>query len=97
MLSRHSLYRNLLILVQLQIPASFSIELKRDDSDLTLNHNRRLLNTEKLIFKTETLDSLSNQVLLLYSTCACFFSCYKIVKCLDFCSGSFLCVGDCGT
>lgn len=26
-----------------------------------------------------------------------FFSCYKIVKCLDFCSGSFLCVGDCGT
>ncbi|KAK7822366.1 hypothetical protein CFP56_036584 [Quercus suber] len=60
-LSQHSLYRNVLILVQLQIPASFSIQLKRDDSDLTLNHNRRLLNTEKLIFKTESLDSLSNQ------------------------------------
>uniref|UniRef100_A0A7N2N6H7 Uncharacterized protein n=1 Tax=Quercus lobata TaxID=97700 RepID=A0A7N2N6H7_QUELO len=43
------------------IPATFSIQLKRDDSDLTLNHNRRLLNTEKLIFKTESLDSLSNQ------------------------------------
>ncbi|KAM3736523.1 hypothetical protein ACB098_10G170400 [Castanea mollissima] len=43
------------------IPASFSIQLKRDDSDLTLNHNRRLVNTEKLIFKTESLDSLSNQ------------------------------------
>ena len=26
-----------------------------------------------------------------------FFLCYKIVKCLDFCSGSYLCVGDCGT
>ncbi|KAK7337735.1 hypothetical protein VNO77_18321 [Canavalia gladiata] len=34
------------------IPASFSIELKRNKSDVMLNNNRRLLNTEKLIFKT---------------------------------------------
>ncbi|XP_050366023.1 uncharacterized protein LOC126784596 [Argentina anserina] len=33
------------------IPASFSIQLKRGDSELPLNgNNRRLLNTEKLIF-----------------------------------------------
>lgn len=43
------------------IPASFSIQLKRGNSDLALNHNRRLLNTEKLIFKTESLDSLGDQ------------------------------------
>lgn len=40
-----------------QIPASFSIQLKRNKSDVVLNNNRRLLNTEKLIFKTN-----SNQV-----------------------------------
>ncbi|CAJ1960800.1 unnamed protein product [Sphenostylis stenocarpa] len=34
------------------IPASFSIQLKRNKSDVVLNNNRRLLNTEKLIFKT---------------------------------------------
>ncbi|XP_004494589.1 uncharacterized protein [Cicer arietinum] len=34
------------------IPASFSLQLKRDKSDAVLNNNRRLLNTEKLIFKT---------------------------------------------
>ncbi|KAL2345665.1 hypothetical protein Fmac_006950 [Flemingia macrophylla] len=34
------------------IPASFSIQLKRNKSDGVLNNNRRLLNTEKLIFKT---------------------------------------------
>ncbi|KAG2395118.1 uncharacterized protein HKW66_Vig0075060 [Vigna angularis] len=33
------------------IPASFSIQLKRNKSDVMLNNNRRLLNTEKLIFK----------------------------------------------
>ncbi|GMN28242.1 hypothetical protein TIFTF001_041137 [Ficus carica] len=38
------------------IPASFSLELKRDKSDLTLHMNRRLLNTEKIIFKTVSLD-----------------------------------------
>ncbi|KAF7817093.1 putative transmembrane protein [Senna tora] len=36
------------------IPASFSIQLERDNSDMVLNNNRRLLNTEKLIFKTES-------------------------------------------
>ncbi|XP_047154909.1 uncharacterized protein LOC124826185 [Vigna umbellata] len=34
-----------------KIPASFSIQLKRNKSDVMLNNNRRLLNTEKLIFK----------------------------------------------
>lgn len=43
------------------IPASFSIQLKRGNSSLALNHNRRLLNTEKLIFRTESLDSHSHQ------------------------------------
>lgn len=42
------------------IPASFSLELKRDKSDLALHMNRRLLNTEKIIFKTGSLDP-SNQ------------------------------------
>ncbi|CAJ2661690.1 unnamed protein product [Trifolium pratense] len=36
------------------IPASFSLQLKRDKSDLALNNNRRLLNTEKIIFKTDS-------------------------------------------
>lgn len=36
------------------IPASFSIQLKRNKSDGVLNNNRRLLNTEKLIFKTSS-------------------------------------------
>ncbi|KAK7392060.1 hypothetical protein VNO78_20487 [Psophocarpus tetragonolobus] len=34
------------------IPASFSIQLKRNKSNVVLNNNRRLLNTEKLIFNT---------------------------------------------
>lgn len=36
------------------IPASFNIQLKRDKSEAVLNNNRRLLNTEKLIFKTHS-------------------------------------------
>ncbi|CBI20599.3 hypothetical protein VitviT2T_004380 [Vitis vinifera] len=43
------------------IPASFSIQLKRGNSDLGLNRKRRLLNTEKLIFKTDNLDLFSIQ------------------------------------
>ncbi|KAJ6817135.1 uncharacterized protein M6B38_413365 [Iris pallida] len=35
------------------IPASFSLQLKSDGPDLWLNKNRRLLNTEKIIFKFE--------------------------------------------
>lgn len=36
------------------IPASFFLQLKSNARDLWLNKNRRLLNTEKLIFKYET-------------------------------------------
>ncbi|XP_042988529.1 uncharacterized protein LOC122316074 isoform X5 [Carya illinoinensis] len=43
------------------IPASFSLQLKRGKSNSVLNHYRRLLNTEKLIFRTESLESLSNE------------------------------------
>ncbi|KAJ4723492.1 Caveolin-1 [Melia azedarach] len=45
------------------IPAAFSLQLKKgkDNLDLELNQNRRLLNTEKLIFKTDNLDVLNNQ------------------------------------
>ncbi|PQQ13901.1 uncharacterized protein Pyn_06405 [Prunus yedoensis var. nudiflora] len=39
------------------IPARFSIQLKRGDLESALTGNRRLLNTEKLIFKTESLGS----------------------------------------
>ncbi|XP_065857204.1 uncharacterized protein [Euphorbia lathyris] len=39
------------------IPASFSIQLKKEDLDMGMNWNRRLLNTEKLIFKTDNLTS----------------------------------------
>ncbi|XP_043718663.1 uncharacterized protein LOC122666686 [Telopea speciosissima] len=38
------------------IPSSFSIQLKRGKSDHEFNWNRRLLNTEKLIFKADSLD-----------------------------------------
>ncbi|KAF5456441.1 hypothetical protein F2P56_025926 [Juglans regia] len=43
------------------IPASFSLQLKRGKSNSVLNHYRRLLNTEKLMFRTESLESLSNE------------------------------------
>ncbi|CAN1161824.1 hypothetical protein LINPERHAP2_LOCUS24145 [Linum perenne] len=36
------------------IPASFTIQLKKDVSGLGSNRNRRLLNTEKLIFKADS-------------------------------------------
>ncbi|TYI71955.1 hypothetical protein E1A91_D07G025600v1 [Gossypium mustelinum] len=45
------------------IPASFSLQLKKGDLESGLNRNRRLLNTEKLIFKTDNLDSINDQVL----------------------------------
>ncbi|GAB2302660.1 hypothetical protein Dimus_036658 [Dionaea muscipula] len=35
------------------IPAVFSMQLKQGGSDSELNTHRKLLNTEKLIFKTE--------------------------------------------
>ncbi|KAL5137315.1 hypothetical protein HKD37_10G027696 [Glycine soja] len=43
------------------IPASFSIQLKRNKSDVVLNNNRRLLNTEKLIFKTNSNQASNTQ------------------------------------
>ncbi|KAL5558618.1 hypothetical protein UlMin_034829 [Ulmus minor] len=42
------------------IPASFSLQLRRGNLNSALRVNRRLLNTEKLIFKTENID-ISNQ------------------------------------
>nr|GMD44190.1 uncharacterized protein LOC109179876 isoform X1 [Ipomoea batatas] len=44
-----------------QIPATFSLQLKKDSSGFELNRERKLLNTEKLIFKTDVLDLLDNQ------------------------------------
>ncbi|KAH9727583.1 protein FAR1-RELATED SEQUENCE [Citrus sinensis] len=43
------------------VPASFTLQLKKGNLDIGLNKNRRLLNTEKLIFKTENLDVLNDQ------------------------------------
>lgn len=43
------------------IPASFSIQLKNASSDLELKFGRKLLNTEKLIFKTDKLEPLDDQ------------------------------------
>ncbi|KHG18810.1 Caveolin-1 [Gossypium arboreum] len=43
------------------IPASFSLQLKKGDLESGLNRNRRVLNTEKLIFKTDNLDSINDQ------------------------------------
>ncbi|XP_024626879.1 uncharacterized protein, partial [Medicago truncatula] len=46
------------------IPASFSLQLKRDKSDVVRNNNRRLLNTEKLIFKTDSNQDEAHLVLV---------------------------------
>ncbi|KAI3830850.1 hypothetical protein MKX03_015555 [Papaver bracteatum] len=43
------------------IPASFSIQLIRDKSDIGHNWNRRLLNTEKLVFKVDNNDIPEHQ------------------------------------
>lgn len=43
------------------IPSSFSIQITRGNSELGLNQNRRLLNTEKLTFKSDNLDFLADQ------------------------------------
>ncbi|GAB2250904.1 hypothetical protein Droror1_Dr00017154 [Drosera rotundifolia] len=43
------------------IPAIFSMVLKRDDSDVELNMHRKLLNTEKLIFKAESSNANTHQ------------------------------------
>lgn len=43
------------------IPASFAIQLKRGDSNLELKQQRKLLNTEKLIFESGDVKLLSEQ------------------------------------
>ncbi|EOY29831.1 Uncharacterized protein TCM_037238 isoform 2 [Theobroma cacao] len=48
------------------IPASFSLQLKKGNSDSGLKRNRRLLNTEKLIFKTDSLDMINDQFAMNY-------------------------------
>ncbi|XP_038892690.1 uncharacterized protein LOC120081684 isoform X2 [Benincasa hispida] len=45
-----------------QIPASFSLELKRDLTSLVEKQSRKLLDTEKLLFKTEGMNLLGDQV-----------------------------------
>ncbi|XP_074286965.1 uncharacterized protein LOC141612146 [Silene latifolia] len=42
------------------IPAVFSLELKKDISGVGVRRLRKLLNTEKLIFKAENLDEISH-------------------------------------
>ena len=46
----------------LQIPAKFSLELRRGNSDVGINRLRKLLNTEKLIFKAGDLDEINREV-----------------------------------
>ncbi|XP_073283220.1 uncharacterized protein [Primulina huaijiensis] len=43
------------------IPSAFTLQLSRGITDLTSNRGRKLLNTEKLIFKTDGMLSLSDQ------------------------------------
>ncbi|KNA12269.1 hypothetical protein SOVF_127410 [Spinacia oleracea] len=43
------------------IPAMFSLQLKRGVSGVGMNRLRKLLNTEKLIFKAENLDEVNRQ------------------------------------
>ena len=49
--------------VEWQIPAIFSLQLKKGISDVGMNRLRKLLNTEKLIFKTEDLEEGAMYVL----------------------------------
>ncbi|XP_059640433.1 uncharacterized protein LOC132282699 isoform X2 [Cornus florida] len=43
------------------IPSSFSLQLRRGNSDSGLKQRRKLLNTEKLIFKSDSMDLLRDQ------------------------------------
>lgn len=43
------------------IPAIFSVQLKKGNSDVGMNRLRKLLDTEKLIFKIENLDDINHQ------------------------------------
>ncbi|KAL8264592.1 hypothetical protein R6Q59_022722 [Mikania micrantha] len=61
---RPSMWYEVKISYPASIPASFSIQLKRGDSDSLLNHHRKLLNTEKLIFKNDDTDLRNNQSIM---------------------------------
>ncbi|KAL5552791.1 hypothetical protein UlMin_040192 [Ulmus minor] len=54
------------------IPASFSLQLSRGNLISALRVNRRLLNTEKLIYKTENID-ISNQSPVTITHASCCF------------------------
>ncbi|GMH06962.1 hypothetical protein Nepgr_008802 [Nepenthes gracilis] len=43
------------------IPAIFSLQLKKGNFNVELNMHRKLLNTEKLIFKTQSIYAINNQ------------------------------------
>ncbi|CAH2067591.1 unnamed protein product [Thlaspi arvense] len=47
--------------VKISYPASFSLQLIKKGDSLKLNQMRRLLNTEKLIFKVESLEETNNK------------------------------------
>ncbi|KAL2931062.1 Dystrophin [Bienertia sinuspersici] len=49
------------VLSSLQIPAMFSLQLKRGVSDVGMNRLRKLLNAKKLIFKAEDLNEINRQ------------------------------------
>lgn len=46
------------------IPTSFSLQLRKGISDVGMTSGRKLLNTEKLIFKTDRLDNINDQVMM---------------------------------
>ncbi|XP_076951016.1 uncharacterized protein LOC143624178 [Bidens hawaiensis] len=58
---RPSMWYEVKISYPASIPASFSLQLKKGDSDLLLKHHRKLLNTEKLIFKNDDTDLHNDQ------------------------------------
>lgn len=51
-----------LIIKKWQIPSSFSLQLIRGTPGVGLNQGRKLLNTEKIIFKADGITSLTKQV-----------------------------------
>ncbi|KAJ0868369.1 hypothetical protein HanRHA438_Chr12g0573841 [Helianthus annuus] len=48
------------------IPASFSLELKRGESELLPKHPTKLLNTEKLIFKNDDAELQNDQLVVIF-------------------------------
>ncbi|KAD4178724.1 hypothetical protein R6Q59_022316 [Mikania micrantha] len=58
---RRSTWYEVKISYPASIPASFSLQLKRGDPYSLLKHHRKLLNTEKLIFKNDDADLRDDQ------------------------------------